>query len=274
MQSGTGQSSMQSRTAQSMANVNITGGSALAGSLLFLLGVFTFFAGIAGFARANFYNVGSTYPYHLSSYGWGWLYVIGGVLIALTGLAMFSPSATWARPTGLVLAVGSAIANFFFLPFFPLWAFLMLATALFAIGALVRETGADAEARQQQPRMGATSRYGQQTGMGTQEQQRPGASTAQPGGQTGQRWPENASAQQPQQDTSGRQWAPSDLKDSASRLGDKVQEHAQAGARSGGQSGQSGQSGQTGRNMADDAAVRARQQQQQQQQAGQNQPGR
>jgi hypothetical protein len=296
MQSGTGQSGMQSRMGQSgmqsrmgqsamqyMGGVNITGSSALAGSLLFLLGVFTFFAGIAGFARANFYNVGTTYPYHLSSYGWGWLYVIGGVVLALTGLALFGQqSATWARPVGLGLAVLSAIANFFFLPFFPLWAFLMLATALFAIGALVRDTDAETQARQQAQRQGAQqyrmSRYGQpQTGMGTQQQTGMGTqqqtamateqqerASAYTGAQSGQRMPANTGARP---ETGGRQWAPSDLKDSASRLGDKVQEHAQAGARGGAPSAHEVQSG---RNMADDAAERARQQQQQ----GQNQPGR
>jgi hypothetical protein len=233
MQSGMGQSGMQS----GMGGMNAArGSSALAGSLLFLLGVFHFFAGIAGFARRNFYTVGSTYPYHLSSNGWGWLYVIGGVLLVLTGLALFGRSNTWARPVGLVLAVLSAVGNFFFLPFFPLWAFLMLATALFAIGALVAD-GQTAQISQQQGQMS-----GQR--MGTQQA---GSYTTQPSGtsgagQTGQRWPENVGAR----DESGRQWAPQDVKDTANR----AQEQAQAGARS---------SGQTARNQTDDAADRARQ---------------
>jgi len=235
-----------------MGGMNVArGGSALAGSLLFLLGVFHLFAGIAGFARRNFYTVGSTYPYHLSSNGWGWLYVIGGALLILTGLALFSRSSTWARPVGLVLAVLSAIANFFFLPFFPLWAFLMLATALFAIGALVRDG--------QPAQMGQREQQGQISGA----QPQAGAYTTQPSGygagQTGQRWPENVG-----RDESGRQWAPQDAKE---RMGDKAQDQAQAGARS---------AAQGGRNTADDAAERARQaaSQGQNQGQGQNQPRR
>ena len=240
-----------------MGSMLARGGSILAASLLFLLGVYHFFAGIAGFARANFYTVGTNYPYRLSSNGWGWVHVIGGVLLVLTSLALFSRSTTWARPVAILLAVISGIINFFFLVYFPLWAITMIALATFCIWALVRD-GQDqrAEEIRRTQQQYAMQQYGPpQTGLGAQQHagaygmgqgqgQREQAGTgAYVSSGAGQRWPENAG-----RDQSQRGGAPSNMKDSAY----KAQEHAQSAAR--------GQ--QSGRNPSDE------QQQQQSRQSG------
>ncbi len=255
-QTGTGQSMGQSGTSSMLAR----GGSVLAASLLFLLGVYHFFAGIAGFARDNFYTVGGNYPYQASSNAWGWIHVIGGILLAATGLALFSRSTTWARPVAIALAVASAIANFFFLAYFPLWAILMIGVAVFCIWALARDGSDIRQEREAQQMMGAQS--GMQSGLGTQQhagqqgqqagpQQREQSYVSSGSGNSGlssgpstQRWPENVGGRD--ESGGGRQWAPSDMKEGAKR----TQEHAQAGARS---------AGQAGRSAAEDAANRARQ---------------
>lgn len=223
-----------------MSSMLARGGSILAASLLFILGVYHFFTGIAGFSRSNFYTVGTNYPYRLSSYGWGWIHVVGGVLLVLTSLALFSRNTTWARPVAIGLAVISAIANFFFLVFFPLWAITMIALAAFCIWALARD-GQDqrVEEMQRTRQAYATTQYGPpQTGLGAQQQagaygtgqgQREQAGTgAYVSSSSGQRWPENAGGREESQ----RGMSPSDMKESAY----KAQEHAQSGAR-GGQSG-------------------------------------
>ena len=43
---------------------------------------------------------------------------------------------TWARVVGIVLAVISGIANFLFLPYYPLWAIVVIALDVFIIWAL------------------------------------------------------------------------------------------------------------------------------------------
>ena len=215
------------------------GGSILAASLLFLLGVYHFFAGIAGFARNNFYTVGTNYPYRLSSNGWGWIHVIGGVLLVLTSLALFSRSTTWARPVAILLAVISGIINFFFLVYFPLWAITMIALATFCIWALVRD-GQDQQAEefqraQQQyamqqsgPRRPASARSSRRR----LRHRRRGPGAARAGRDRRVRlvqcWPalpENAGGREEPQ----RGWSPSDMKEGA----DKAQEHAQSGTRRG-----------------------------------------
>lgn len=278
-QMGSGQMSAQRSGQSGMGSMLARGGSILAASLLFLLGVYHFFSGIAGFARDNFYTVGTNYPYDLSSTGWGWIHVLGGVLLAITGLSLFSRNATWARPVAIVLLVYSLVANFFFLAFFPLWALPMIALAIFAIWAIARDGSEDRQREAMQAMMGERSRYGspqhgqaglggqQQAGAQQRQQQReqagtgayvsPGASgtgsaygAGQGGEQSGQRWPENVGGRD---ESAGRHWAPSDVKESGSRLGEKAQERAQSGGRGGGQAGQAG------RNAAEEAAQRAQQ---------------
>ena len=61
--------------------------------------------------------------------------------MALAGFFLFS-GAGWARAVGIVLAVLSAIANFFFLPYYPIWSLVIIALDVFVIWALatVRRT--------------------------------------------------------------------------------------------------------------------------------------
>ncbi len=256
---GAGQMGAQRSGQPSMQSMLARGGSILAASLLFLLGVYHFFSGIAGFARDNFYTVGTNYPYDLSSTGWGWIHVIGGVLLAITGLSLFSRNATWARPVAIVLLVYSLVANFFFLAFFPLWALPMIALAIFAIWAIARDGSENRQREASQAMMGERAQYGQ-AGLGSQQQagaqqrQQAGAyvsssayGAGQGGEQSGQRWPENVGGRE---ESSGRHWAPSDVKESGSRLGEKAQERAQSGG---------GQAAQAGRNAAEEAAQRAQQ---------------
>ncbi len=254
---GMGQPGMGSDGAAMLAR----GGSVLAASLLFLLGVFHIFSGIAAFARDNFYNVGSTYPYQTSNTAWGWIHLAGGILLVITGLALFG-RAPWARWVAIVVAVVSAVINFFFLPYFPLWALVMIPLAVFCIWALVRD-GSEQRLQEQRlmaERTSAGALAGRTPAYGTQQTQagRAGAQPREPVGagtsgmygsdQAGQRWPENVGSRE--QAGAGRDWQPADVKESGSRLGDKVQEHAQSGARG---------AQQPGRNPAEEAQDRARQ---------------
>lgn len=225
------------------------GGSVLAGTLLVLLGLFHFFTGIAAFARANFYNVGTTYPYQASNAAWGWLHVIGGILVAIAGLSLFGRSTT-ARWVAIVLAGVSLILNFFFLPYFPLWALLMIPLAIFAIWALVRD-GSEQRQREMAGQRTTAGAFGAPTGQQGEQRQLAGTSTY-TSAQSGQRWPENVGGRE-QQAGERRDWSPSDIKENASRVGERMQQQqAQAASRSGGQP-------QSGRSPAEEAAQRARQ---------------
>jgi hypothetical protein len=91
--------------------------------------------GIAAIARGSFFVKAPNYLYNVNITTWGWIHLGIGVLMALTGFFLFS-GATWARAVGIALAVLSAIANFFFLPYYPIWSIVIIALDVFVIWAL------------------------------------------------------------------------------------------------------------------------------------------
>jgi len=230
------------------------GGSPLAATLMILLGLFHFLSGVAALARDNFYNVGGNYPYQVDNDAWGWIHVIGGVLVAISGLSLFSGSRT-ARWIAIALAGISLVINFFFLPYFPLWALLMIPLAIFAIWATVRD-GSEERQREAEMSQRMAGAFAAQTGQMGQmqrpgERREPAAAT-----QTGQRWPENVGAREGQQQGEGR-WSPADVKESASRVGERMQEQGERMQEQAAARAQGGQ--EQGRSAAEEAAERARQ---------------
>ena len=85
----------------------------------------------------NFYVVGQNYTFDIDTTAWGWIHLLLGVLVLLAGIYLFR-GATWAAATAVVLAVISAIANFFFIPYYPFWSLLMIAMAIWVIWSLTR----------------------------------------------------------------------------------------------------------------------------------------
>jgi hypothetical protein len=59
------------------------------------------------------------------------------VLVAVAGFSLFGRK-VWAAAVAIVLAILSAIANFFFIPYYPFWSLLMIALAVWVIWALTR----------------------------------------------------------------------------------------------------------------------------------------
>ena len=66
---------------------------------------------------------------------WGWIHLAFGALLIIAGVFLFK-GATWARWTAVVLAGLSAVVNFMWLPYYPLWGVLVIAVDVAIIGAL------------------------------------------------------------------------------------------------------------------------------------------
>jgi hypothetical protein len=111
------------------------GFSAFAGAIMILIGIFQFFEGLAAVVNDDFFVVTSKYAFDLDTTGWGWIHMIIGVIIFLAGLGIFT-GATWARVVGITLAIISAISNFFFIPYYPVWSVLIIALCIIVIWAL------------------------------------------------------------------------------------------------------------------------------------------
>ena len=107
-----------------------------AGVLLIIAGVFGVLQGLAAVVKHNaiIFNNPAGY-FNISVTTWGWVHMLFGLLVVLAGFAVIAGQA-WARWTGIVLASISAIVNFFFIPWYPLWAIVIIAIDLWVIHAL------------------------------------------------------------------------------------------------------------------------------------------
>ena len=118
------------------------GGTVFAGVMLLLIGLFHAVAGLVALLDDEFYVVTANYTFEFDVTAWGWIHLIGGIVVALAGIGVFSGS-TWSRVTGIVVAVVSILVNFFFLPYYPWWSLLMISLGVWVIWALSRPLPAD-----------------------------------------------------------------------------------------------------------------------------------
>lgn len=111
------------------------GFTVFASVMMIIVGVFHSIAGLAGILEDEFYVVTPNYLLEFDATTWGWIHLIGGIVVLLAGFAVLQGS-VWARTVGVIMATLSAIANFAFIPIYPLWSLAMIAIAIFVIWAL------------------------------------------------------------------------------------------------------------------------------------------
>lgn len=114
-----------------------TGGIVFAACVLTIIGVFQVIAGLTAIIDDEFFVVTQNYTFDLDVSAWGWVHLILGVLLVATGLGLFGRRA-WAGVTAIMLATLSAVVNFFFIPYYPVWAIVVIALDVWVIWALTR----------------------------------------------------------------------------------------------------------------------------------------
>jgi hypothetical protein len=115
----------------------VYGFAAFAGAVMLMIGIFQAIAGLAAIFENEFFAVGPNYFYEIDVTAWGWIHLILGAIIAFAGISIYTGQA-WARSVGVLLAILSAVANFFFIPYYPVWAVLIIALNVAVIWALVQ----------------------------------------------------------------------------------------------------------------------------------------
>ncbi len=109
---------------------------AYAGVMMLLLGSFHAMQGLVALFRDEFFLVGKNgLTVHVDYTVWGWVHLVGGIIIAVAGIALFAGK-LWARGLGVVLAMASAVVNIGFLAAYPIWSTMMIAVDLLVIWAL------------------------------------------------------------------------------------------------------------------------------------------
>jgi len=113
--------------------------------MMMLSGGFEILQGLSAIIKKNLYVVNKDYIYKINVNGWGWIHLILGVIVLLAGIALLG-GALWARIVGIAMAALIAIANFLWLPCYPVWAIVLIALNVVVIWALAahgRDIAAD-----------------------------------------------------------------------------------------------------------------------------------
>ncbi|MCW2892618.1 MAG: hypothetical protein JWO75_2107 [Actinomycetia bacterium] len=114
----------------------VIGLTMLAAAFMMIAGVLGFFEGLAAVIRGSFFVTLPNYAFSLSATSWGVVHLVLGALLFIAGAALFADQ-TWARIVGVVLAAFMLVANFVYLPYYPVWAIVVIALDVFVIWALL-----------------------------------------------------------------------------------------------------------------------------------------
>jgi hypothetical protein len=114
----------------------VMGFTILAAVMMMLSGTWNFLEGLAAIIKGSFFIVLPNYTYNVSVAGWGWIHLILGAVVFAAGVALLMDK-LWARITGVVLVSVSAIFNFLYIPYAPVWSIVVIGIDVFVIWALL-----------------------------------------------------------------------------------------------------------------------------------------
>ena len=100
------------------------------------VGIFGFFQGLVAIVNGkDFFVTTPNYFVSFDASQWGWIHLILGIIVALAGFFIFTGNVL-ARSVGIVIASLQALANFLWLPYYPIWGIIIIALDVFIIWGL------------------------------------------------------------------------------------------------------------------------------------------
>jgi hypothetical protein len=112
-----------------------TGLVLFAGVVMMVAGVWHALAGLGAVLNDKVYVSTPGYIYSFDLTGWGWIHILLGIVVAAAGFVVLL-GMMWARVVGIVVASASLVANFMFIPHYPVWSLLIIALDVAVIWAL------------------------------------------------------------------------------------------------------------------------------------------
>ena len=109
--------------------------SFVAGVLLIVGGGFQTIQALAAIVNDEYLVVVPNYIYTFDLTAWGWIHLLVGLALVAIGICLLLGQG-WALIAGIVVAAISALINFTWLPYSPLWAILVIAVDVLIIWAL------------------------------------------------------------------------------------------------------------------------------------------
>ena len=114
----------------------MAGMTTFAGVMLIIAGAFNVIQGLVALFQNEVYVAGREYIFAFDLTAWGWTHLIVGAVVVAAGFAVLSGQ-VWGRSVGVGIAVLSMLANFVFIPYYPVWSLLIIALNVFVIWALI-----------------------------------------------------------------------------------------------------------------------------------------
>lgn len=104
--------------------------------MMVTVGLLHVFEGFIALFKDSYYLVANTGLVVSIDYsGWGWIQIIAGLVVAGTGVALFT-GRTWARTVAVIVALLSILVNFGFSNAYPLWSAILIVFDIIVIYAV------------------------------------------------------------------------------------------------------------------------------------------
>jgi hypothetical protein len=106
-----------------------------AGVMMIVTAVFNGIEGLVALFRNEVYVVAPQYIFAFDLTSWGWVHLFVAIIVGVAGVGVMSGQ-LWGRLVGIAFALLSMIANFLFIPYYPVWSLLIITLDVFVIWAL------------------------------------------------------------------------------------------------------------------------------------------
>ena len=104
--------------------------------MMIMVGAFQALQGLVALFNDTFYVAGEKWIFSFDITTWGWIHLVVGAGVAVAGFFVLR-GAVWARVVGVAMAALSAVLNFMWLPYYPVWSLVIIALDVFVIWALI-----------------------------------------------------------------------------------------------------------------------------------------
>jgi hypothetical protein len=123
-------------TAASRETSGWVGWVEFAGVIMVIAGALQAIYGLIAIVNDDWVVWGNRANLYVDMTTWGWVHLIGGVIVFLAGLGLFTGNIV-ARTIAVIVAGLSLIANFLFMPAYPVWALTVITLDVLVIYAVM-----------------------------------------------------------------------------------------------------------------------------------------